>query len=128
MCTQLSLSKILFQNPKNYSLGDVQRFCYHSSCDSVVIFFTKINNSSKVHLILSRFRMVTSLVIFYQLPSISKLRIPPKNCPEPHSHKPFAPVLVFLLHIDWLWNKILWQLCSFLPSMMYKENWLQDKL
>jgi hypothetical protein len=28
--TQLSLSQILFQNPKNYSLGDVQRFCYHS--------------------------------------------------------------------------------------------------
>jgi hypothetical protein len=26
MCTQLSLSQILFQNPKNYSLGDVQRF------------------------------------------------------------------------------------------------------
>jgi len=29
-CTQLSLPQILFQNPKNYSLGDVQRFCYHS--------------------------------------------------------------------------------------------------
>ena len=29
-CTQPSLSQILFQNPKNYSLGDVQRFCYHS--------------------------------------------------------------------------------------------------
>ena len=28
-CTQLSLSQILFQNSKNYSLGDVQRFCYH---------------------------------------------------------------------------------------------------
>jgi len=25
-CTQLSLSQILFQNPKNYSLGDVHRF------------------------------------------------------------------------------------------------------
>jgi len=32
-CTQLSLSQILFQNPKNYSLGDVPRFCYHSWCD-----------------------------------------------------------------------------------------------
>ena len=30
MCTQPSLSQILFQNPKSYSLGDVQRFCYHS--------------------------------------------------------------------------------------------------
>ena len=29
-CTQLSLSKILFQNPKDCSLGGVQRFCYHS--------------------------------------------------------------------------------------------------
>ena len=29
-CTQLYLSKILFQNPKCYSLGDVRRFCYHS--------------------------------------------------------------------------------------------------
>jgi len=29
-CTQVSLSQILFQNPKNYSNGDVQRFCYHS--------------------------------------------------------------------------------------------------
>ena len=26
-CTQLSLSQILFHNPKNYSFGDVQRFC-----------------------------------------------------------------------------------------------------
>jgi len=29
-CTRLSLSQILFQNPKNYRLGDVQRFCYNS--------------------------------------------------------------------------------------------------
>ena len=29
---------------------------------------------------------------------------------DPHSHKPFAPILVFLSQIDWLWNKILWQL------------------
>jgi hypothetical protein len=29
-CTQHCLSQILFQNPKNYSLGDFQRFCYHS--------------------------------------------------------------------------------------------------
>jgi hypothetical protein len=36
-CTQLSLSQILPQNLKNYSLGDVQRFCYHFLCDSTVI-------------------------------------------------------------------------------------------
>ena len=29
---------------------------------------------------------------------------------EPHSCKPFAPILVFLLQIDRLWNNILWQL------------------
>jgi hypothetical protein len=29
-CIQLSLSQILFRNLKNYSLGDVRRFCYHS--------------------------------------------------------------------------------------------------
>jgi hypothetical protein len=37
----------LFQNPKNYSLGDVQRFCYHSWCISTVIF-DQISNSSNV--------------------------------------------------------------------------------
>ena len=37
-CTWLSLSQILFQNPKNYTLRDVQRFCYHSWCDLTVIF------------------------------------------------------------------------------------------
>jgi len=30
MCTQLSPSIILFQNHMNYSVVDVQRFCYHS--------------------------------------------------------------------------------------------------
>jgi hypothetical protein len=29
---------------------------------------------------------------------------------DPHSHKPFAPILVFLSQIDGFWNKILWQL------------------
>jgi hypothetical protein len=29
-CTQLYLSKIIFQNPKDYSLGEGQIFCYHS--------------------------------------------------------------------------------------------------
>jgi len=43
---------------------------------------------------------------------------------EPHSHKPFAPKLVFLSQVDRLCNKILWQLYSFPPSMAYKENWL----
>jgi hypothetical protein len=29
---------------------------------------------------------------------------------EPHSHKPFEPILVFLSQTDRLWNKILWQI------------------
>jgi hypothetical protein len=77
-CTQLSLSQILFQNSKNYSLGDVQRFCYHCWCDSTVIF-DQINNSSNVYLCTSRFWTATSLIIFYQLPSVSKSRISPRN-------------------------------------------------
>jgi len=77
-CTQLSLSQILLQNPMKYSLGDVQRFCYHSWCDLMVIF-DQISNSSNVYLSSSWFWMATSLIIFYQQPSISKLRIPLKN-------------------------------------------------
>jgi hypothetical protein len=34
----LPRSQILFQNSKNYGIGDVYRFCYHSLCDSTVIF------------------------------------------------------------------------------------------
>ena len=37
---------------------------------------------------------------------------------EPHSHKPFAPILVFLLQRDRLWNKILWQL-----SVRFRHPW-----
>jgi len=76
--TQFSLSQILFQNPKNYSLGDVKRFCYHSWCVSTVIFY-KIGNSSNVYRSSSRFWTAISLVVFYQLPSVSKSRTPPKN-------------------------------------------------
>jgi len=71
MCTQLSLAQILFQNPKNYSLGDVQRFYSHSRCNLTVIF-DQVSNSSNVYLSSSQFGMATSLVIIYQLPSLSK--------------------------------------------------------
>ena len=37
---------------------------------------------------------------------------------EPHSHKPFAPTLVFLSQIDWLWNKFFWQL-----SVHFRHPW-----
>jgi hypothetical protein len=88
-CRQLSLSQILFQNPKNYSLGDVQRLCYHSWYDSTVIF-DQISNSSNVYLSSSRFWMANSLVIFYQLPSVSKSRIPHKNVWSVHSLIPIS--------------------------------------
>jgi len=92
-CTQLSLSQILFQNPKNYRLGDVQRFCYHSWWDSTVIFDQIRNNSKHFYLSSSRFWTTTSLVIFYQLPYVSKSRIPPKNFWSVHSL-----VAISLLH------------------------------
>ena len=92
------------------SLGDVQRFCYHSWCDSMAIF-DQISNSSNVYLGLSRFWMATSLIIIYQLPSRNReYHLKRVISSEPHSHKPFAPILVFLSQIDQLWNKILWQL------------------
>jgi hypothetical protein len=50
--TQLSLSQTLFQNPNNYSLGDVQRFCYNFLCNFTVIF-DQISNSNNVYLSLS---------------------------------------------------------------------------
>jgi len=90
--TQLSLSQILIQKPKNYSLGDVQRFCYHSWCHSTVIF-NRISNSSNGYLSSSRFWTATSLVTFYQLPSVSKWRIPPKNVSSVQSL-----ILISLLH------------------------------
>jgi len=86
-CTQLSISQILFQNPKNCSLGDVQRFSYHSWCNLMVIF-DQISNSSNVYLSSSRFWTATYLVIFYQLPSVPKSRIPPKNIWLVHSAFP----------------------------------------
>jgi len=88
-CTQLSLSQILFQNPKNYSLGGVQRLYYQSWCDSTVTF-DQISNSSNVYLRSIRFWIATSLVIFYQLPSVSKSRIPPKHVWSVHSLIPIS--------------------------------------
>jgi hypothetical protein len=76
--TQLYLSQILFHNPKNYSLGDVHRFCYYSLCDSTTIY-DYISHSSNVYLSSSWFWTATSLVVIYHLPSVSKSRIPPKN-------------------------------------------------
>jgi hypothetical protein len=118
-CTQLSLSRILFQTPKKYSLGDVQIFFYHSWCDLTVIF-DQISNGNNVYLSSSLFWMATSLVI-YHLPSVSKSRIPLNNVWSVQSlisHKPYAPLLVFLSQIDRLWIKILWQL-----SVHFRHPW-----
>ena len=41
---------------------------------------------------------------------------------EPHSHKSFAPILVFLSRIDQLWNKFLWQL-----SVYFRHPWCIKK-
>jgi hypothetical protein len=121
---KISRAEILSQNSKNCNLGGVQRFCYNSWCVSVVIFYYISSSSRNVYLSSSRFWTVTSPVIFYQLPSLSKSNylITFDRFGASHSHKPFAPILMFLSQIDWLWNKIFWQLCFFAPSMTYKET------
>jgi hypothetical protein len=43
------------------------------------LFLTKSATNSNVYLSSSQFWTASSLFIFYQLPSISKSRIPPKN-------------------------------------------------
>ena len=120
-CSQLSLSQILFQNLKNYSLGDVQRFCYHSWCDLTVIF-DQISNSSNVYLSSSRFWMATSLVIFSQLPSVSKSRTPPKNFWSVQSLIPVSLCTntgVSVTDGPALKQSFMATLCSFLPSTTY---------
>jgi hypothetical protein len=125
-CTLLSLPQILFHNPKNYRLGEVQRFCYHSWCDSTVMF-DQISNSSNVYLSSSRFSTATSLVIFYQLSSVSKSRIPPKNVWSVHSLIPISLLHQYYVSVaerPALKQNFMANLCSFPPSMTYKENWL----
>ena len=77
-CTQLSLSQILFQIRRSKDLVMFK--------DSAIILgairrslFDQNSNSSNVYLSSSRFWMATSLIIFCQLPSVSKSRIPPKK-------------------------------------------------
>jgi hypothetical protein len=78
----------------------------------LTVIVDQIINSSNVYLCSSRFWTTTSLAIFYQLPSISNSRIPPKILirSEPHSNKPFVPIVMFMSQVDRLWNKILLQL------------------
>ena len=125
-CTQLSLSQILFQNPNNYSLGDVQRFCYHSWCDLTVIF-DKISNSSNIYLSSSRFWTATSLVIFYQLPSVSKSRILPEKIDRSRASFPqafYTSTSVSVTDRPALKQNFMATLCLFPLSITCKENWL----
>jgi hypothetical protein len=87
-------------------------------------FFTKLATVAMFTLVPVHFWTATSLVIFYKLPSASKPRILPKNVwsVKPYSHKPFALLSVILSQVDRPWNKILWHICSFPPSITYKEN------
>jgi hypothetical protein len=43
---------------------------------------------------------------------------------QPHSNKPFAPILVFLSQTDWLWTKLLWQLSVHFrhPRLLKRTN------
>jgi hypothetical protein len=70
--------KSSFRIRRTTVLGMLQDSVYHSWCDSTVIC-DQIGNSSNVYLSSSRFWTAISLVILYQLPSVSKSRIPPKN-------------------------------------------------
>ena len=88
-------------------------------------FFDQISNSSNVYLSSSRFCTATSLVI-YQLASVSKSRIPPKNVwsVQPHSHKLCTNTSVSVADRQALKQNFMATLCSFPPSKTYKENWL----
>jgi hypothetical protein len=61
---QLYLSRVLFQNPKNYCLGDVQSFVIILDVIRRSIFFYHFSNSSNFYLSSCRFCTATSLVIF----------------------------------------------------------------
>ena len=111
--------KSSLRNQRTTVLGMFKDFAYPSWCNMMVIF-DQISNSSSDYLSLSRFWIATSLIIFYQLPSIVKLRIPPKNIWLVQSHIPIS--LLFLSQIDWLWNKIFWQL-----SVHFRHPWRVEK-
>jgi hypothetical protein len=62
--------------------------------------------------------MFTSVPSPLHLPAPFRLEIENTNYKrligsQPHSHKPFTPILVFLSQMARVWNKILWQLAHF---------------
>jgi len=125
-CGTQRAHNFLFQNQKNYSLEDVKRFCYHSRCDSTVIF-DHIRTSSNVDLSSSRFWTATSLAIFHQLPSVSKSKIPNKTFDRFRASFPQAfcnDTSVSVADRPALKQDFMGTLCSFPQSMTYKENGL----
>jgi hypothetical protein len=67
---------------------------YSSGCSNILLTFVmrldQTSNSRTVYLSSSRFWTATSLVIFCQLPSVSKSRIPSKNVSSVHSLIPIS--------------------------------------
>jgi hypothetical protein len=96
-----------------------------------MVIFDQISNNSNVYLILSRFWMATRLIIiFYQLLSqkreyhlktfdVFRASFPKAFCTNTRVSVADRPALT---------QNLMATLCSFPPSMMYKENTLQDKL
>jgi len=118
-CSHNFLSQILFQNQKNYRLRDVQRFCYNSWCDSMVIFWP--NQQQQQCLPQSESILDSNLSCLLPAPfrlEIKKTTQKRLIGSQPNFHRLSAPILVFLLQIDQLWNKILWQI-----SVHFRHPW-----
>ena len=58
------------------------------------------------------------LILDAHLSLSSTSSLPSRNWEYHKPHKPFAPILVFLFQIDWLWNRVLWQ-----PSVHFHHPW-----
>jgi hypothetical protein len=89
-------------------------------------FLAKSATAASVYLSSSRFWTANSLVIFYQLPSVSKSRIPPKHVWSVQSLIPISLLnqhYCFYRRQTGFETKFYATPCSFPPSMTYKENW-----
>ena len=93
-CKQLSLSKIFFRIRRTTVLGMFKDSAI--VLDAILRSFL-IKPATAAMFTSVRVDFGRPLLIFYQLPSVSKSRIPHKNIwSEPRSHNPFVPLLVFL--------------------------------
>jgi len=124
-CAQLSPSQILFQNLKNYSLGDVQRICYHSWCNSMVILtksataaiYTSVWVDFGSPPLSSSTSSLLSQNLECHLKTFDRFRasFPQVFCTNTSVSVADRPALK---------QNFMATLCSFLPSMTYKGNWL----